>query len=261
MDLNTFDCFRTSSAFERYNEGKKLLSTIAYASRTFARTVWFHVPHPLVPTNQEPDSGSRILDKCTAIKLIEQFSVAVMQHLRDVSRNSGDSEQAVELSLPNAHPGTNSRDRHRQNTAKGDSGNKARPGATNRHSSPMEPEATVPPTTPPDATAIHVESESEGEKEAFEPDGGNSISKQANLIQHGGGSGVSNQEQEGSSPKTGSLPLEISFCLSSYIATLQDPKLEPKMDGITSTLLTALNQLVQSFTDLEKVSADQIPFS
>ncbi|CAE6492421.1 unnamed protein product [Rhizoctonia solani] len=36
--------YRTSSAFERYNEGRRLWSTIILASRTFARTVWFHVP-------------------------------------------------------------------------------------------------------------------------------------------------------------------------------------------------------------------------
>lgn len=35
--------YRTTSSFERYNEGRRLWSQIIFASRTFARTVWFHV--------------------------------------------------------------------------------------------------------------------------------------------------------------------------------------------------------------------------
>lgn len=36
--------YRTTSSFERYNEGRRLWSQIVLASRTYARTVWFHVP-------------------------------------------------------------------------------------------------------------------------------------------------------------------------------------------------------------------------
>ena len=36
--------YRTTSSFERYNEGRRLWSQIIYANRTFARTIWFHVP-------------------------------------------------------------------------------------------------------------------------------------------------------------------------------------------------------------------------
>ncbi|CAE6494638.1 unnamed protein product [Rhizoctonia solani] len=47
--------YRTSSAFERYNEGRRLWSTIILASRTFARTVWFHIPDtPPPPPSTEP---------------------------------------------------------------------------------------------------------------------------------------------------------------------------------------------------------------
>jgi hypothetical protein len=35
--------YRTTSSFERYNEGRRLWSQIIFASRTFSRTVWFHV--------------------------------------------------------------------------------------------------------------------------------------------------------------------------------------------------------------------------
>lgn len=36
--------YRTTSSFERYNEGRKYWSQIILASRTLARAIWFHVP-------------------------------------------------------------------------------------------------------------------------------------------------------------------------------------------------------------------------
>lgn len=36
--------YRTTSSFERYNEGRRLWSQIVLGSRTLARTIWFHVP-------------------------------------------------------------------------------------------------------------------------------------------------------------------------------------------------------------------------
>ncbi|CAE6435755.1 unnamed protein product [Rhizoctonia solani] len=53
-------------------------------------------------------------------------------------------------------------------------------------------------------------------------------------------------------------PLEITFCLSAYVATLQ----KFSLDGpTTGALLGALDLLVEAFTDLEKVSSNKIPFS
>lgn len=72
------------------------------------------------------------------------------------------------------------------------------------------------------------------------------------------GPGISSRTPPKSISSTGNVPLEISFCLSSYIVTLQQRETDA---SITNNLLMALNQLVQSFTDLEKVSVDQIPYS
>ncbi|KAG8719951.1 hypothetical protein FRC08_001552 [Ceratobasidium sp. 394] len=87
--------YRTSSSFERYNEGRKLWSTIILATRTFSRTVWFHVPDsPKSESTEKPDSEqedpkkadqarARILvEKCTVINLLEAFSVATKHYLR-----------------------------------------------------------------------------------------------------------------------------------------------------------------------------------
>ncbi|KAF9261132.1 UPF0187-domain-containing protein [Marasmius fiardii PR-910] len=76
--------YRTTSSFERYNEGRRLWSQIILATRTFARTVWFHVPEPT-----ETQTGSveqlkarALLEKKTVVNLLEAFSVAVKHYLR-----------------------------------------------------------------------------------------------------------------------------------------------------------------------------------
>ncbi|QRW20725.1 bestrophin protein [Rhizoctonia solani] len=75
--------YRTSSSFERYNEGRRLWSTIVLASRTFS--LWFHVPD--TPSTATPETAvearaRNIIEKRTAINLIEAFSVAVKHYLR-----------------------------------------------------------------------------------------------------------------------------------------------------------------------------------
>ncbi|KAF7368787.1 hypothetical protein MVEN_00203800 [Mycena venus] len=76
--------YRTTSSFERYNEGRRLWSQIILASRTFARTVWFHVPdQPSTKDIDEETYKSRgMVEKKTIINLLEGFSVAVKHYLR-----------------------------------------------------------------------------------------------------------------------------------------------------------------------------------
>ncbi|KZT64724.1 UPF0187-domain-containing protein [Daedalea quercina L-15889] len=79
--------YRTTSSFERYNEGRRLWSQIVLASRTFARTVWFHVPEVMPPvagdTSTLEQRKERVLiEKKTAINLTEAFAVAVKHYLR-----------------------------------------------------------------------------------------------------------------------------------------------------------------------------------
>ncbi|KAL6300331.1 UPF0187-domain-containing protein [Sparassis latifolia] len=79
--------YRTTSSFERYNEGRKLWSQIVLASRTFARTTWFHVPE-MMPTGADDKSTVEqrkqrvLIEKKTAINLVEAFAVAVKHYLR-----------------------------------------------------------------------------------------------------------------------------------------------------------------------------------
>lgn len=78
--------YRTTSSFERYNEGRRLWSQIVFASRTFARTVWFHVPDNAVPDvrdfNDEERKSRTLIEKKTVINLLEAYAVAVKHYLR-----------------------------------------------------------------------------------------------------------------------------------------------------------------------------------
>ncbi|KAI0031895.1 Bestrophin, RFP-TM, chloride channel-domain-containing protein, partial [Vararia minispora EC-137] len=78
--------YRTTSSFERYNEGRRYWSQIILASRTFARLVWFHVPDNMALGLQgisEEEKAARILvEKKTVINLLEAFAVAVKHYLR-----------------------------------------------------------------------------------------------------------------------------------------------------------------------------------
>ncbi|KZV75513.1 UPF0187-domain-containing protein [Peniophora sp. CONT] len=77
--------YRTTSSFERYNEGRRYWSQIVLASRTFARLVWFHVPATMTlpgVTNSEEISARVLLEKKTVINLTEAFAVAVKHYLR-----------------------------------------------------------------------------------------------------------------------------------------------------------------------------------
>ncbi|KAJ4474478.1 Bestrophin, RFP-TM, chloride channel-domain-containing protein [Lentinula aciculospora] len=76
--------YRTTSSFERYNEGRRLWSQLVLASRTFARTVWFHIPDPPATETESAEvlKAKAMIEKKTVINLIEAFSVAVKHYLR-----------------------------------------------------------------------------------------------------------------------------------------------------------------------------------
>ncbi|KAG8695235.1 hypothetical protein FRC09_009284, partial [Ceratobasidium sp. 395] len=89
--------YRTSTAFERYNEGRNLWSAIACATRTFSRTVWFHFP---ASTQQDTgaDTGrtldKNIEEKSKVIRLVGAFSFAVKDYLR---RDTGRTQMGMDL--------------------------------------------------------------------------------------------------------------------------------------------------------------------
>ncbi|TEB32551.1 UPF0187-domain-containing protein [Coprinellus micaceus] len=76
--------FRTSSAYERYQDGSKMWTNIGTASRNLAQQIWIHVPDE----RQLPDSDPTpvlnvIIEKKTMINMIHAFAVSVKHLLRD----------------------------------------------------------------------------------------------------------------------------------------------------------------------------------
>ncbi|KAL5528341.1 hypothetical protein ACEPAF_7477 [Sanghuangporus sanghuang] len=83
--------FRTSSAYERYWEGRKLWTNINLSSRNLAHLIWIHVPIDRPGKNEEEitdkESAEKVrlkavIEKKSMINLVEAFSVAVKHALR-----------------------------------------------------------------------------------------------------------------------------------------------------------------------------------
>ncbi|PPQ90098.1 hypothetical protein CVT25_012262 [Psilocybe cyanescens] len=70
--------FRTSSAYERYQEGRKMWTTIMVASKNIAQMIWIHVPDQR-PGNTPIES---VVEKKTMINLVQAYSVSVKHLLR-----------------------------------------------------------------------------------------------------------------------------------------------------------------------------------
>ncbi|KAL1594376.1 hypothetical protein SLS60_010136 [Paraconiothyrium brasiliense] len=69
--------FRTSSAYERYTEGRKYWSQLLLVGQNFSRTVWIHV------AEREGELGKEdLLAKVSALNLVTAFSRSLLHKLR-----------------------------------------------------------------------------------------------------------------------------------------------------------------------------------
>ena len=72
--------FRTSSAYERYVDGRKFWAQLSQASRDLARHIWIHVEER---HDQDVQLGKAdLLGKATALNLILAFAVSLKHRLR-----------------------------------------------------------------------------------------------------------------------------------------------------------------------------------
>ncbi|TFK67263.1 UPF0187-domain-containing protein [Pluteus cervinus] len=74
--------FRTSSSYERYQEGRKMWSAIATSSKNLAGLIWIHIPNE---REGGPSPLECMIEKKTMINLIQAFSVACKHFLRGES--------------------------------------------------------------------------------------------------------------------------------------------------------------------------------
>jgi predicted membrane chloride channel (bestrophin family) len=73
--------FRTSSAYERYQDGRKMWTNIIVSSRNFAQQIWIHVPVERKAGDTTPLQN--VIEKKTMINLLLAFAVSVKHFLRD----------------------------------------------------------------------------------------------------------------------------------------------------------------------------------
>jgi predicted membrane chloride channel (bestrophin family) len=75
---------RANGSLALYNEGRTCWSNIILASRTFARTVWFQVSDVLPDSDmsKEEQHARCVVEKRTAINLVEAFAVSMKHYLR-----------------------------------------------------------------------------------------------------------------------------------------------------------------------------------
>ncbi|KAI0076497.1 UPF0187-domain-containing protein [Panus rudis PR-1116 ss-1] len=76
--------FRTSTAYERFSEGRRLWTNIAIASRNLAQVIWIHVPFERTDktTGEKKPMLEVMIEKKTMVNLIQAFSVSVKHLLR-----------------------------------------------------------------------------------------------------------------------------------------------------------------------------------
>ncbi|KAG9103862.1 hypothetical protein FRC07_009911, partial [Ceratobasidium sp. 392] len=81
--------FRTTSAYDRYWEGRKLWSTISLSSRNLANIIWIHVPTDRSAKAKSPlpkDATLKaIIEKKSMINLVQAYSASVKHYLRGES--------------------------------------------------------------------------------------------------------------------------------------------------------------------------------
>ncbi|KAF8598227.1 UPF0187-domain-containing protein [Ceratobasidium sp. AG-I] len=78
--------FRTTSAYDRYWEGRKLWTSVSLSSRSLANIIWIHVPTDRSSVSDTPlpkDAKLKvIIEKKSMINLVQAFSVSVKHYLR-----------------------------------------------------------------------------------------------------------------------------------------------------------------------------------
>ncbi|KAF9233565.1 Bestrophin, RFP-TM, chloride channel-domain-containing protein [Melanogaster broomeanus] len=77
--------FRTTTSYDRYNEGRRLWAQIVGGTRSFARVVWFHVPENATGVETLCEDEAKVqtlIEKKTVINLLEGYAVAITHYLR-----------------------------------------------------------------------------------------------------------------------------------------------------------------------------------
>ncbi|KAF9220379.1 UPF0187-domain-containing protein [Gyrodon lividus] len=291
--------YRTTSSFERYNEGRRLWSQIVLGSRIFARTIWFHVP--------DERRARTLVEKKTVINLLEAYAVAVKHYLRgEDGIFYTDLYPLVKFLPPYALPATipstadlpgdliagrksQSQDGHVPASPR--SGQFPTSVMHRRTTEATITDLPLPSTAPGTRATTFVEPTLQvngrpqaGEKFSTGPNDESfllpahippkyslfdffpfsllvkMLTKKGHDVKGKKAARLRAQMRNHRGGMSHNVPLEVSLYLSSYISALQTRK--AGVDAPTISLLYAsLNQLVDALTGLERILTTPIPFS
>ncbi|KAG1769386.1 Bestrophin, RFP-TM, chloride channel-domain-containing protein [Suillus occidentalis] len=270
--------FRTSSSFDRYNEGRKLWAQIVLNCRIFARTVWFHVPGMQILA----DKAKTLEEKKKVIDLLEAYAVAVKHYLRG---EEGIGYQDLKPLVPfisscnHQFPATISSTDNQTRTLH------RRLTHDHRHDTSAP---CVPATQAPASRGHLVAAPGARSRPAFRalgtdntivpPHDEESLRPAEIGPRHCWRTAFpfpflfwvwtnlqklcklrANDASQKFCPKKDKVPLEISMYLTTYICKLQARRIVD--DPTLGLLYTTLNQLVDALTGLERILTTPIPIS
>ncbi|KAH7890269.1 Bestrophin, RFP-TM, chloride channel-domain-containing protein [Phlebopus sp. FC_14] len=284
--------FRTTISYDRYNEGRKLWSQIIFATRMFARMVWFHVPEDSTgfrPDDKESADERKVrtlVEKKAVINLLEAFATSTKHYLRgehgirykDVHPFVSFLPSYYDLpaSIPPREDEEEGTSRHADD-ANMDQGSRDNGAPLRRHSKRHSEAATssfVPTTVSSRAhTLIDAQfvGDQAGSKEEdllpaeMRPD----LSVRARCFQFmewltGGKHACKPHTVCHADNRVHNVPLEISFYLSSYIAALENRNdwIRPRIDPpAMSQLHATLGELVDALTGLERILTTPVMYA
>ncbi|KAG1814701.1 Bestrophin, RFP-TM, chloride channel-domain-containing protein [Suillus subaureus] len=275
--------FRTSSSFERYNEGAKLWSHIVLNCRTFARTVWFHVPDNAFPappkdchrpiadeiTDQDPakthkEYAMTLIEKKTVVNLLEAFVPSrpflSSRHYSFPAIIPSKNDQIRILRRRHTHD-LNHDESEFSGGAVAQTHEMAVPGSLSRPDNRSFWTGTTTKTIAPP----YYDAESLLPAELPPRHGWRAAFPfpiffwvWGIIKKHSCKLGADNTRQN-FRPSKNNVPLEISLYLTSYISALQTRGTVG--DSTLGVLCETLNHLVETLTGLERILATPIPFS
>ncbi|KAI6157318.1 UPF0187-domain-containing protein [Pisolithus tinctorius] len=282
--------FRTTTSYDRYNEARKLWVQVIYASRMFARTVWFHVPSNAIGVRVDPADetllsecqAKTLLEKKTVINLLEAYAIAVKHYLR---REDGIEYEDInpyvkflpKYTLPSSispHCGTMHHwpPKDENEAEKGQPGLECSRRATYpRHRAHQQDSSFTSGTTTFVSSNPHhsPENDSGWNTQTLLPAENPPDRSLTGLCTHIWRK-ICHTESSPRRPKSpkkervDNVPLEISFYLSSYIAALEErnDNIHPKIEPPTMSLLhTSLCQLIEALTDMERIATTSVIYS
>ncbi|WWD19825.1 hypothetical protein CI109_104291 [Kwoniella shandongensis] len=270
--------YRTSSAYDRYMEGRRLWSQIILANRTWARIVWIHCPDSLTATPPEDpeakalDTTRGVLEKATLVRMGLAFAVAVKHYLRGeegiLYEDLYDLVKFIpSLDLPSGLPSAEEANiatgalpqRHVHNDTDLSSSTSSTESKVfgsptpsdavqttprlNKGRPPLHPARDPPRFRWSDTFPIHYFI---SRRQRLKAAHRKALQDARRSLRSGGGVGQN-------------VPLEINMFMSSWIAALQYRK---TVDASTvNALLTALLSMSEALSSLERILTTPIPWS